>query len=226
MQSWKSNEAVHSHPAKDRPIGSLARCASIRCSRPHDPARAAGASVTFEPGARTRLAHPSARPDADRHGRLRLGAALRAGRSRKSGRATCLVPAGREALARRDGDHGHDAHRHSGSARRQGRRLDGAGQRRAVPELLSVEGADGMKLLAATIATLALMLRRRLSRRNWISSATARGHPTRDRPKPSPARCASIRCSRRRIRRARAAAPSPSSPVRARPGTPIRAARS
>ena len=44
---------VHNHPIKDRRIGSLARCASIRLSRPSDPARVSGAFVSFEPGART-----------------------------------------------------------------------------------------------------------------------------------------------------------------------------
>ena len=43
---------VHNHPAKDRPTGLPARCASIRCSR-QSSRPAAGASVTFEPGART-----------------------------------------------------------------------------------------------------------------------------------------------------------------------------
>jgi hypothetical protein len=39
-----------------------------------DPARVRGASVTFEPGARNRVALASARADADRYGRMRLGA--------------------------------------------------------------------------------------------------------------------------------------------------------
>jgi quercetin dioxygenase-like cupin family protein len=38
---------------------------------PPDPARAVGASVTFEPGARTAWHHPSARPDPGRDRRLR-----------------------------------------------------------------------------------------------------------------------------------------------------------
>ena len=63
------------------------------------------------------LAHASARPDADRHGRLRLGAALgRPGRGNPA-RRRGLVSARREALAWRGADHGDDAHRHSGSAR-------------------------------------------------------------------------------------------------------------
>ena len=44
---------VHNHPTKVRRIGSPARCALIRCFSPIAPARAVGASVTFEPGART-----------------------------------------------------------------------------------------------------------------------------------------------------------------------------
>jgi quercetin dioxygenase-like cupin family protein len=42
-----------------------------------DPALVQGASVTFEPGARTVWAHASARSDSHRDGRLRLGAARR-----------------------------------------------------------------------------------------------------------------------------------------------------
>ena len=85
-----------SQPSRKGPVetGSPARCASIRCSRRTDPARASGASVTFEPGARTRLAHASARPDADRHRGLRLGAARgRPGRGDPAGRRG-LVPPG------------------------------------------------------------------------------------------------------------------------------------
>ena len=42
-----------SRPPRGRTTGSPARSASTGCSRRHAPARAAGASVTFEPGART-----------------------------------------------------------------------------------------------------------------------------------------------------------------------------
>ena len=48
-----SREMDRDRPGKDRPSGSPARCASIRCSKAPDPARVVGASVTFEPGART-----------------------------------------------------------------------------------------------------------------------------------------------------------------------------
>ena len=82
------------------------------------------------------LAHASARPDADRHGRLRLGAALGRADRGNPARRRGLVPARREALARRHADHGDDAHRHSGRARRQGGRLDGTGQRRTIPGLI------------------------------------------------------------------------------------------
>ena len=51
--TWTSSEAAHSRPARGRPSGSPAPCASTRCSTAPDPARAVGASVTFEPGART-----------------------------------------------------------------------------------------------------------------------------------------------------------------------------
>ena len=97
-----------------------------------DPARVVGASVTFEPGARTAWhTHPLGQTLIVTAG-CGLRAALgRADRGDPAGRRG-LVPARREALARRVADHGDDAHRHSGAARRQGRRLDGEGQRRTV----------------------------------------------------------------------------------------------
>ena len=50
---WRSNELARSLPARDRRSSSPARCASTRCfSRPLRRA-CSGASVTFEPGART-----------------------------------------------------------------------------------------------------------------------------------------------------------------------------
>ena len=53
-----------------------------------DPALVQGASVTFEPGARTAWhTHPLG-PDADRHRGLRLGRSARVARSRRSGPAT------------------------------------------------------------------------------------------------------------------------------------------
>ena len=44
---------AHSLPQRDRPIGSPARCGSIRCFRRRIRHWSQGASVTFEPGART-----------------------------------------------------------------------------------------------------------------------------------------------------------------------------
>ena len=50
---WTSNALARGRQPRVRPNGLPARSASTRCSRPRDPARAVGASVTFEPGART-----------------------------------------------------------------------------------------------------------------------------------------------------------------------------
>jgi hypothetical protein len=84
-----------------------------------DPARVRGASVTFEPGARTAWhTHP-------------LGQTLiiTAG----CGWVQRLVLPEREALARRYRNHRHDPYLPAGSPRRQGRRLDGKSFRRAIP---------------------------------------------------------------------------------------------
>src|SRR5271165_3169547 len=91
------------------------RVRDVRAGRPH------------------RVAHTSARSDSDCHSRLRLGAAR--GRSNRGNSAwRCgVVPAWGKALAWRGADNGHDAYRHSGTARWEGRRLDGEGQRRAIP---------------------------------------------------------------------------------------------
>jgi quercetin dioxygenase-like cupin family protein len=74
----------------------------------NDPARAVGASVTFEPGSRTVWhTHP-------------LGQIL-------------IVTAGCGLVQRWcHVDHGHDPYRHSGTARLQDGRLDGEGQRRTI----------------------------------------------------------------------------------------------
>ena len=104
---------------------------------PPDPARVAGALVTFEPGARTAWhTHPLGQTP-DRHDRLRPGPTRgRPGRGDPSWRRRLLC-AGGEALARGGADHGDEPYRHPGKARRQGGRLDGEGQRRAVPGLSS-----------------------------------------------------------------------------------------
>jgi quercetin dioxygenase-like cupin family protein len=52
-KEWKSREPARSRPARDDRSGSLAQCGSIRYFQAPDPALVQGASVTFEPGART-----------------------------------------------------------------------------------------------------------------------------------------------------------------------------
>src|SRR5882672_1505911 len=74
------------------------------------------------------MAHSSARPDSDRHGGLRLGAARR-----WTDRGDL---ARRETLAWRHADHCHDAHRYSGKEGSEGGRLDGAGYQRAIPQVI------------------------------------------------------------------------------------------
>ena len=96
------------------------------------PARLSGARVTFEPGARTAWhTHPL--------GQLLIVTAG-TGRVQRWGDAVdeirqgdvVWIPAGAEALARSRAQQLDGAHRHRRSARRQNRRLDGEGQRRAV----------------------------------------------------------------------------------------------
>ena len=81
------------------------------------PARAAGASVTFEPGARTAWhTHPLGQTlicDVRRGSSAALG---RPYRGDPAGRC-CVVLARREALARSGADHRDDAHRYPGKAR-------------------------------------------------------------------------------------------------------------
>ena len=105
-----------------------------------DPARVVGANVTFEPGARTAWhTHPLGQT---------LIVTAGCGRVQREGGPVeeirpgdvVLDTARREALARRRADHGDDAHRHSGKARRQDRGLAGAGHRRAVSRLISNVG--------------------------------------------------------------------------------------
>ena len=93
-----------------------------------DPVRVRGASVTFEPGARTDWhTHPLGQnlivTAAD--GRVqRWGGPIE---EIRPGDVVSILPR-RKALARSRANHRHDAHRDSGTARRQDRRLDGKGQ--------------------------------------------------------------------------------------------------
>ena len=101
-----------------------------------DPGRVSGASVTFEPGARTAWhTHPLGQTLIVTAGcglAQRLGRPGRGNPARRRG----LVSSGRKTLARGDADDGDDAHRDPGEARRQGGGLDGTGQRRTVPGLM------------------------------------------------------------------------------------------
>ena len=97
-----------------------------------DPARVRGASVTFEPGARTAWhTHPLGQTLIVTV-RARVGAALgRPDRGDPAGRRG-VVRARREALARGDAADGDDAHRGAGGVGRECGRVAGARQRRAV----------------------------------------------------------------------------------------------
>jgi hypothetical protein len=91
-----------------------------------EPARVQGASVTFEPGARTAWhTHPLGQT---------LIVTAGCGRAQRWGGPDILHR--RKALARRRAHNGHDAHRHPGKARRQDGRLDGTRERRAVRGLM------------------------------------------------------------------------------------------
>jgi hypothetical protein len=87
----------------------------------NDPARAVGASVTFEPGARTAWhTHPLGQ-NLIVHRRPRLDAMLGwPDRGNPAGRCS-QVSSWRETLAWRHADHGHDPYRHSGTIGWQGR---------------------------------------------------------------------------------------------------------
>src|SRR3974377_920087 len=74
------------------------------------------------------VAHPTARPDPDRHVRTWLGAVCRWSDRGNPPRRRRLVSAWREALAWRDGDDRDDAYRHYGIPQRQECRVDGKGQ--------------------------------------------------------------------------------------------------
>ena len=98
-----------------------------------DPARVRGASVTFEPGARTAWhTHPLGQTLIVTAG---CGWVQREGgpvEEIRPGDVVWFAP-GEKHWHGATADHGHDPYRHSGSAGRQGRRLDGEGHRRAIP---------------------------------------------------------------------------------------------
>ena len=86
----------------------------------------------FRAGRADCMAHTPAWPDTHHCGWLRLGAALGRTHRANPARRCGVVLARRKALARRHTDHGHDAYRNSGKARRQGRRLVRISNRRSI----------------------------------------------------------------------------------------------
>ena len=111
-----------------------------------EPARVQGASVTFEPGARTAWhTHPLGQTLIVTAG---CGRAQRWGGEIEEIRPGDVVwfCAGREALARGRPDDGNDAHRDPGKARREGGGLDGASERRAVSARMK-RGASAKRAL-------------------------------------------------------------------------------
>ena len=131
---------------KARQTGSRARFGSIRFFR-----RRSRTGQWRQRDVRARcsncMAYTSPRADTDHHGRLRLGTASRRARRRDSSGRRGLVLARREALARRHANHSDDAHRHSGEKGWQGRRLDGARHRRAIPKINSA--VDGRAIASS-----------------------------------------------------------------------------
>ena len=88
-----------------------------------------GASVTFEPGARTAWhTHPLGQSLIVTAGCGWKGAEMGWGEGRDSAGGCGLVCGGGKALARGDGDDGDDASCGSGEAGREGGRLDGEGE--------------------------------------------------------------------------------------------------
>ena len=98
-----------------------------------DPALVQGASLTFEPGARTAWhTHPLGQTLIVTAG---CGWAQREGgpiEEIRPGDVVWFSPGEKHWHGAQAG-HGHDAHRHSGKARREGCRRDGTGQRRTIP---------------------------------------------------------------------------------------------
>jgi hypothetical protein len=96
--------------------------------QPNESRRAAGASVTYEPGARTAWhTHPLGQTLIVMAGCGRGNAWV--GRWRRFGRGIGLVCVGGEALARRISDDGDDAYCQSGAVRWEGGGRDGEGER-------------------------------------------------------------------------------------------------
>ena len=131
---WTSNETDRARRPKRPRLILPARSAWSPCFRWATPVRLTAARHLR--ARRThRMAYASARPDPDHHGRSRLGADRRRTDRRNPAGRCGVVSARREALARRNADHRHDAYRGAGIAQRQECRLDGEGQRRAIQQV-------------------------------------------------------------------------------------------
>ena len=124
------------------------------------------------------LAHPSAGSDAHRDGGSWLRAALGRSRRRDSSRGCGLVSARREALARCHARQHVGAPCHPGGTRRQGRELDGEGQRRTIPTKTPDYKAGAIPYLKRAFVTLAKKLwkgQRKLTERRESGQRRPRG---------------------------------------------------
>src|SRR2546421_5894012 len=135
------------------------------------------------------LAHPSAGSDAHRDGGSWPCAELGRSRRRDSSRGGDLVSARRETLARRHARQRVGAPRHPGGTRRQGRELDGEGQRRTIPTKTPEYEAEVIPYLKRAIVTLAKKLWKRQKR---LRERKDGGQRRRRRPLPDKADAGSV----------------------------------
>ena len=148
-ERWISPEWVRSLPTKGPADWFTGTVRIDPLFQAKAPARAAGASVTFEPGARTAWhTHPLGQTLIITAG---CGWVQQEGGPVEEVRPGDVVwfPPGVKHWHGATPDHGDDAHRHSGGPRRQDGRLAGARQRRAIPQVTSrlgpVKHKDSMK---------------------------------------------------------------------------------
>ena len=122
-------------------------CGAVRIDRvvktPRDPARTASSYVTFEPGSRTAWhTHPLGQTLIITAG---CGWVQQVGGQVEEVHPGDVVwiPAWQEALARCNGENGHDPHRDPGAAQPPGHPLAGTGERRTVSQVTLRLGQDG-----------------------------------------------------------------------------------